>query len=112
MSDQIFWLLLGSFAALLTTFAFVPQVIKMWRTRSVQDVSPVTLVQFILGISIWAVYGIHLGDPVIIASNVVGLTILLVALGSYFRLRRPGPTQPAQLQHHPPPPPPPPQHSN
>ena len=43
------WYALGSMAAVLTSFGFVPQISKMWRTRSVKDVSPVTLGQFEIG---------------------------------------------------------------
>lgn len=79
------WYAIGSAAALLTTFGFVPQVIKMWRSKSVKDVSPVTLIQFILGLCLWMAYGYHLGDPIIMASNFVGLLTILVALVLYLR---------------------------
>ncbi len=83
--NDIAWYALGAVAAVLTTFAFVPQVVKMWRTKSVKDVSPVTFIQFIAGVLLWAAYGIHLGDPVIIAANFVSLSILFLGLFIYFR---------------------------
>jgi MtN3 and saliva related transmembrane protein len=85
MTD-IAWYAVGAVAAALTSFGFVPQVVKMWRTRSVKDVSPITIVQFIAGGSLWAVYGVHLNNWVIIAANLVSLTILIAALLLYFRL--------------------------
>ncbi|NYT21226.1 MAG: hypothetical protein GKC07_05430, partial [Methanomicrobiales archaeon] len=51
------WLLIGILAALLTMFGFVPQLMKMYRTKSVSDVSLGTLCQFTTGVSLWAVYG-------------------------------------------------------
>jgi MtN3 and saliva related transmembrane protein len=84
--NDIAWYAVGAVAAALTSFGFVPQVVKMWRTRSVKDVSPITIVQFIAGGSLWAVYGVHLNNWVIIAANLVSLTILIAALLLYFRL--------------------------
>jgi MtN3 and saliva related transmembrane protein len=83
--NDIAWYAVGAVAAALTSFGFVPQVVKMWRTRSVKDVSPITIVQFIAGGSLWAVYGVHLNNWVIIAANLVSLAILIVALLLYFR---------------------------
>ena len=77
------WYLLGSVAALLTTFGFVPQVSKMLRTKSVKDVSLPTFLQFGVGMSLWAVYGFHLRDAVIIAANCVGVLIIMVAISVY-----------------------------
>ena len=83
--NDVSWYALGAVAAVLTSFGFVPQVMKMWRTKSVKDLSPLTFIQFTAGVSLWAVYGIHLGDPVIIAANFVSLSILFLGLFIYFR---------------------------
>ena len=72
---------------MLTTLGFVPQVVKMWRTRSVGDLSAMTFVQLIIGTVLWGVYGIHKRDAIIMAANGVTLVILAVALGLYMRLR-------------------------
>ena len=81
------WYLVGAVAALLTTFGFVPQIIKMRKTRSVKDVSLLTLVQFSIGVIIWGIYGLHLGDVIIVTANVVSLLILIAAMTLYFRYR-------------------------
>lgn len=83
--NDVAWYALGAVAATLTSFGFVPQIVKMWRTKSVRDVSPLTLLQFIAGVLLWTVYGVHLKDPVIIAANVVSLSTLAVTLTIYFR---------------------------
>ncbi len=77
------WYLIGTAAALLTTFGFVPQIIKMHRTKSSRDVSPATLYQFSAGVILWALYGLHLGDVIIIAANVVTFITLIVAIILY-----------------------------
>jgi len=81
------WTIVGVSAALLTTFGFVPQSIKMWKTKSVRDVSGVTLVQFSAGVALWCLYGIHLKDTILISANAVSLSTLLAALGLYLYCR-------------------------
>lgn len=46
-------------AALFTMFGFVPQVYKVLHTKSVKDVSVVTLIQFSRGVFLWMLYGMH-----------------------------------------------------
>lgn len=84
----MFWTILGSTAATLTMFSFVPQIIKSFKTKSVKDVSEITLFQSCAGAILWAIYGIHLKDFVIITANVVSLIILIVLLVLYVRYRR------------------------
>ncbi|KCZ71057.1 hypothetical protein ANME2D_03087 [Candidatus Methanoperedens nitroreducens] len=79
------WYIVGVTAALLTTFGFVPQIIKMYRSKSAKDVSIVTFFQFSAGVLLWALYGIHLRDIIIIAANTVSFMILLVAIALYYR---------------------------
>ncbi len=82
------WYVIGSVAALLTSFGFAPQVVKMWRTRAVRDVSPITFLQFIVGSALWMLYGVNARDPIIIAANVVSLVIVLAGLLLYLRFAR------------------------
>jgi MtN3 and saliva related transmembrane protein len=82
------WLFVGSIAALFTSFGFVPQLFKMRRTRSVRDVSLLTFLQFSLGISLWVIYGLHLKDPIIVAANLVSLSLVLTGIGLYLRYSR------------------------
>ncbi len=81
------WTIVGTVAACLTMFGFVPQIVKMRKTRSVKDVSELTLIQFGIGVALWMLYGIHLGDLIIIGANGISLMTLLIALGLYLRLR-------------------------
>ncbi len=83
----MFWKIVGFSAAFLTMFGFLPQVIKIYQTKSVKDLSLLAILQFILGIFLWILYGIHLKDVVIILANVVTLIILLVSLGLYLKYK-------------------------
>ncbi len=67
---------LGLAAAVLTTSAFLPQVIKTWKTRQTRDLSLVTLAVLCAGIIAWVVYGIFRNDLPLILSNAVTLTLV------------------------------------
>ena len=82
------WFLVGVVAATLTTFGFVPQIIKMYETKSAQDVSLVTLVQFSAGVTLWVVYGLSIKDPILIVANAVTFGTLVVAIVLYVRYHR------------------------
>lgn len=76
---------IGSLAALLTTFAFVPQVVKIWRTRSTRDVSLAMYLVFTAGVVMWLAYGILISATPIIVANVV--TLLLSGAVVVMKLR-------------------------
>ena len=82
------WELVGSGAALLTMFGFVPQIFKIYRTESVEDVSFTMLFQFTIGIFLWLLYGVHIQDQILIVANAISFTTLVVALGLYLKYRK------------------------
>ena len=63
-------LLLRYFAGFLTTVSLVPQVVKMWTTKSADDFSLVMLLIWCTGISCWVVYGVLLNAVPIILWNI------------------------------------------
>lgn len=77
--------LLGLVAGMLTTVAFVPQVAKIWRTRSTHDISLWMFTIFSLGVLLWLLYGIRIGAWPVILANVVTLVLSLAIL--YLKLR-------------------------
>lgn len=77
--------LLGLVAGTLTTIAFVPQVVKTWRTRSTQDISLWMFALFSFGVLLWLFYGITIGAWPVIIANIVTLVLALVIL--YLKLR-------------------------
>ena len=67
--------LLGYAAGFLTTVAFVPQVVKIWTTRSAHDVSLPTFIAFTTGVALWLTYGFVLKEPPMILWNSVTLVL-------------------------------------
>ena len=53
---------IGWLAAVLTTFSFVPQAIKVIRTKETSSVSLWMYSIFTLGISFWLIYGLMIGS--------------------------------------------------
>ena len=86
--------LLGFVAGTLTTLAFLPQVVKTWRTKSSNDLSIGTLSMICSGVLFWLVYGLLIGDLPIIAANSVTLVLVvsLFALTLFYRKREGSPT--------------------
>ena len=82
------WEIIGAIAAALTTFGFVPQIVKIYRTRSVEDVSLTMLVQYCIGLFLWMLYGIYLKNNILIVSNFVSFSTLVVAVGLYLKYRK------------------------
>lgn len=77
--------LIGVFAAVLTTAAFVPQVYKTYRTKSVGELSLGMYLVFLTGIILWLVYGILLHSfAIILANSVTGILVIILI---YFILR-------------------------
>jgi MtN3 and saliva related transmembrane protein len=75
---------LGLLAGGLTTASFVPQVAKIWKTKSAEDVSLTMFVAFCIGVALWLTYGIIKKDWAILATNgvtlILGLAILVMKI--------------------------------
>ena len=76
MKAEIF----GYFAAILTTAAFLPQLIKTLKTKKANDVSLTTLVMFITGVLSWIVYGYYISSKPILIANLITLILNLLIL--------------------------------
>ena len=70
----------GFAAATLTSLAFLPQVIKAWQTRSVEDLSTGTLLAQTTGVALWILYGVGIQSLPVIASNVMTLALMLILI--------------------------------
>jgi len=71
---------IGSLAAILTTVSFVPQAWRTWRTRDVSGISLAMYAVFTVGVGLWLVYGLLLGEMPLIAANAITLTLALLIL--------------------------------
>ena len=76
---------IGTLAAILTTAAFVPQVVRVIRTRDTHAISLIMYVLFSLGVALWCVYGLLLGLWPVLVANLITLLLALVVLAMKLR---------------------------
>ena len=70
----------GYFAAILTTLAFLPQLIKTFKTKKAEDVSLITLIMFLTGLLSWIIYGYKISSTPILVANVITFILNLLIL--------------------------------
>lgn len=75
--------ILGLVAGGLTSVASMPQLIKVIKTKNVEDISWLMLVILITGLSLWVWYGILQKELPIILSNAFAVLVNLILLIFY-----------------------------
>lgn len=78
--------LLGFAAALFTTFALVPQVIRIFKTRDTRGISLWMYAMSSFGVFLWMVYGIVLRAWPIIIANAITFILMVIVLIMKIRL--------------------------
>jgi len=77
--------LIGYCAAVLTTIAFLPQVIKVWQSRSAKDISLPMYSLFTLGTALWLAYGLASHSLPVTVANAVTLVLAIGVLVAKLR---------------------------
>jgi MtN3 and saliva related transmembrane protein len=77
--------ILGYIAGALTTMSLVPQVMKIWKTKSARDVSLGMFLIFSIGISLWIAFGFSIHSMPVIVANSVSLLLGFVVLWMKFK---------------------------
>jgi MtN3 and saliva related transmembrane protein len=91
LATMDFTTVLGLVAGALTTIAYLPQLIKTWKSKSAEDLSWSMLITLCVGIILWLIYGTYVHDLPVILANVVTLvlsSIILVLKLRYSRLKK------------------------
>jgi MtN3 and saliva related transmembrane protein len=76
---------LGLIAGVLTTVAFIPQVIKIWKTKHATDISLGMFAIFSCGVLLWLFYGIEIDALPVIVANAITLGLSLTIL--FFKIK-------------------------
>jgi MtN3 and saliva related transmembrane protein len=79
-TEEILVSLIGVAAAVLTTSSFVPQIIKAYRTKTMDDVSHYLMSLFGTGTLLWMVYGFYKSDWVIVVANATATAFNVILL--------------------------------
>jgi MtN3 and saliva related transmembrane protein len=78
---------IGVLAGTLTTISFVPQVVKIWKSKHARDISLGMFVIFSSGVLLWLFYGIETGAMPVVVANAVTLGLSLTILAFKIRYR-------------------------
>lgn len=77
--------IIGAIAATITTLCWVPQAIKVIRTRETAAISLVMYLMLALGVALWLAYGVLIGSWPLIGANAVTLVPVLAILAMKLR---------------------------
>ncbi|SEB49600.1 MtN3 and saliva related transmembrane protein [Maribacter dokdonensis] len=80
--------IIGIFAGIFTTIAAVPQIYRAWKTKKVDDVSPIMFFVLILGVLLWTVYGVMKQDAPIIITNGISTLLNITMFILIFKYRK------------------------
>ena len=72
--------IIGYFAACLTTFSFLVQAIKSWKTKDLSGISLGMYTMFASGVALWLAYGIAIDSMPLIVTNAITLAFALSIL--------------------------------
>ena len=85
MIDDIWVSILGIIAAALVTSSFIPQIVKGYGTKHLDDVSYWLMITICIGMSLWIGYGIIKNDFVIIGANISTIILNMILVVMKFR---------------------------
>lgn len=77
--------ILGFLASLFTTFASIPQLIKIIKSKSAEDISLIMFVMTAIGLLLWFVYGVLIISWPLIISNAIAFSITCCIV--YFKIK-------------------------
>ncbi len=79
---------LGLIAGGITSVAMLPQLLKVWKDKDVEDLSLMMIFVLITGLSLWVWYGFLKDELPIILSNAFAVLVNIALLISYFTYRK------------------------
>lgn len=80
--------LMGLTASLMTTINSLPQIIKIIKTKSVDDISIISIIVLVVGLGLWTWYGVLISNVPIIISSGVQFILEIVILGLVLNHRK------------------------
>jgi MtN3 and saliva related transmembrane protein len=86
------WTIFGLMAGMLTTVGYIPQIVKGYRTKRMNDVSLTMPVLLSIGMALWFYYGMVLEDLPIMLWNFIAVCLNLVVIFMILRYRQKQPT--------------------
>ena len=78
--DETTMMLIGITAGILVLSGWIPQIVKGYRTKRMNDVSVYLMIIYFAGAFLWFVYGLALDDIYIIGTNLIIARLTMLVL--------------------------------
>ena len=86
--DEISITILGIVASILILSGWVPQIVKGYKTKKLDDVSKYLMSLVAIGAFLWMLYGFEKNDYIIIGVNVAAICLTMTVLVMKFRYKK------------------------
>ena len=86
--DEITMGVIGILAGILILSGWVPQIIRGYKTKRLNDVSPYLMILIFAGAVLWLIYGIALDDVYIMGVNLAAMVLTMVLLSMKLKYER------------------------
>ena len=78
--DEITMGVIGTIAGILILSGWVPQIIKGYKSKKLDDVSAYLMILIFAGAVLWLIYGIALDDVYIMGVNLAAMVLTMIVL--------------------------------
>ena len=78
--DETMMGIIGIVAGILILSGWVPQILKGYRTKKLNDVSAYLMILIFAGAVLWLIYGMALDDVYIMGVNLAGMVLTMILL--------------------------------
>ena len=78
--DEITMGVIGIVAGILILSGWVPQIVRGYKTKRLNDVSAYLMILIFAGAALWLVYGIALDDVYIMGVNIAAMVLTMIVL--------------------------------
>ena len=86
--DELSLGILATVAGIMILSGWVPQIIKGYRTKKLDDISKYLMIFVAGGAFLWMIYGFEKDDPFIIGVNVAAIALTMIVLTMKFRYEK------------------------
>ena len=86
--DEITMGVIGILAGILILSGWVPQIVRGYKTKRLNDVSPYLMILIFAGAILWLIYGIALDDVYIMGVNLAAMVLTMIVLSMKLKYER------------------------
>ena len=79
---------IGILAGILILSGWVPQIVRGYKTKRLNDVSPYLMILIFAGAVLWLIYGIALDDVYIMGVNLAAMVLTMIVLSMKLKYER------------------------